>query len=72
MDHTGRFIGAVIGWSGKNTMHSFSNTLSILNLFKARDAVLFVPGNPNITVGSVQVPVLIIVEVEIWEIQGQM
>ncbi|XP_015282244.1 PREDICTED: putative nuclease HARBI1 [Gekko japonicus] len=56
-DHTGRFIDVEVGWSSLNhDAHIFRNS----SVCAAMDAGAFVPGNPTIAIGGVQVPPLIV------------
>ncbi|XP_060094625.1 uncharacterized protein LOC132571848 [Heteronotia binoei] len=56
-DHTGRFIDVEVGWSNQNhDAHIFRNSA----ICAAMDAGAFVPGNPTIAIGGVQVPPLIV------------
>ncbi|XP_054832328.1 uncharacterized protein LOC129327597 [Eublepharis macularius] len=57
VDHTGRFVDAEVGWSGKNhDAFVFRNSA----LCAAMDNGAFVPGNPSLTVNGVSVPPLMI------------
>ncbi|XP_054836342.1 uncharacterized protein LOC129330336 [Eublepharis macularius] len=57
VDHTGRFVDAEVGWSGKNhDAFVFRNSA----LCAAMDTGAFVPGNPSLTVNGVSVPPLMI------------
>ncbi|XP_054843582.1 putative nuclease HARBI1 [Eublepharis macularius] len=57
VDHTGRFIDAEVGWSGRNhDAFVFVNSA----ICTAMDAGVFVPGNPSLTIEGVTVPPLII------------
>ncbi|XP_054831616.1 putative nuclease HARBI1 [Eublepharis macularius] len=56
-DHTGRFIDVAVGWSSHNhNAHIFRNS----SIYTAMNGGVFVPGNPTITIGNVQVPPLIV------------
>ncbi|XP_048345353.1 putative nuclease HARBI1 [Sphaerodactylus townsendi] len=56
-DHTGRFISMEVGWSSHNrNAHIFRSSAVCV----AMDAGVFVPGNPTITIGDVQIPPLIV------------
>ncbi|XP_062978681.1 uncharacterized protein LOC134396200 isoform X2 [Elgaria multicarinata webbii] len=58
-DHTGRFIDIEVGWSGKpHDVSIFRNSA----LCQAMDNGTFVPGNPLITLGDVQIPPLILAD----------
>ncbi|XP_061475754.1 uncharacterized protein LOC133381148 [Rhineura floridana] len=60
-DHTGRFINIEVGWSGKNhDSFVFRNSA----IYQAMDAGVFVPENPSITIGGVQVPPLILADAD--------
>ncbi|XP_054853248.1 uncharacterized protein LOC129341918 [Eublepharis macularius] len=57
VDHTGHFVDAEVGWSGKNhDAFVFRNSA----LCAAMDNGAFVPGNPSLTVNGVSVPPLMI------------
>ncbi|XP_054843559.1 uncharacterized protein LOC129335132 [Eublepharis macularius] len=57
VNHTGRFVDAEVGWSGKNhDAFVFRNSA----LCAAMDNGAFVPGNPSLTVNGVSVPPLMI------------
>ncbi|XP_054846352.1 uncharacterized protein LOC129336948 [Eublepharis macularius] len=59
VDHTGRFVDAEVGWSGKNhDAFVFRNSA----ICAAMDTGVFVPGNPTLTVNGVSVPPLMITD----------
>ncbi|XP_054843560.1 uncharacterized protein LOC129335133 [Eublepharis macularius] len=56
VDHTRRFIDVEVGWSGRNHVLVFANSV----ICEAMDAGVFVPGNPCLTLEGVAVPPIII------------
>ncbi|XP_048373451.1 protein ANTAGONIST OF LIKE HETEROCHROMATIN PROTEIN 1-like [Sphaerodactylus townsendi] len=59
VDHTGRFINAEVGWSGRShDAFIFQNSA----LCTAMDAGVFVPGNPTLDLNGVQVPALMVAD----------
>ncbi|XP_054842101.1 uncharacterized protein LOC129334205 [Eublepharis macularius] len=59
VDHSGRFINAEVGWSGRTRgAFVFCNS----TLCTAMDAGVFVPGNPTIEINGVQVPALMVAD----------
>ncbi|XP_060092537.1 uncharacterized protein LOC132570120 [Heteronotia binoei] len=59
VDHTGRFINAEFGFSGR-THNAFVFTNS--NLYHSMDAGIFVPANPKVTLGNVSIPALVLAD----------
>nr|XP_056723371.1 uncharacterized protein LOC130493615 [Euleptes europaea] len=57
VDHRGRFIDIELSWCGKDKDASFFRNLA---LCEAMDQGSFVPGNPAMTLGDVEIPPLIL------------
>ncbi|XP_077186774.1 uncharacterized protein LOC143834080 [Paroedura picta] len=57
VDHRGRFIDIELSWCGKEKDASFFRNLT---LCEAMDQRAFVPGNPTMTLGGVEIPPLIL------------
>lgn len=57
VDHKGRFIDIELSWCGKEKDTSFFRNLA---LCEAMDQGSFVPGNPTMAIGDVEIPPLIL------------
>lgn len=57
VDHKGRFIDIELSWCGKEKDTSFFQNLA---LCEAMDQGSFVPGNPTMAIGDVEIPPLIL------------